>query len=180
MTQLENSFDWYRQGAADFNNVVIRSESQIAEQYLSHENAIQIQVLDEFRPGEKPFYEFITDEGTQINIGKDYIGFLEKLRTLSPSIKMQIMHLQVQDAEDYIESNRQKKVEKIVELLSGKWFYRESGDWVNLAVMYDNEYRFGFKMSANKMIKEFQRGAIDPFKYGDKIISFFKEECYQK
>ena len=104
--------------------------------------------------------------GDNVTIHPHHVDFYEKLTKLPVPTRIQMMELTIPQLQNYISNEKRKLLAEVNVLLSKKWFWRETGERVDIDHYTIPEVRFSFnEMKSPKrtidtlyLIKEFFTG----------------------
>lgn len=77
---------------------------------------------------EPEFRLYTLPNGKKITIGKSDLDFFGKLIRLPAQTKIEMMELSVSEMEQYINNLRKSKSKLLIDVLSQKWLWRETGE----------------------------------------------------
>jgi hypothetical protein len=165
-----NSYGWYRQGVLDYVDFTFTGEAQIIREYRKLNKADAESICKDFESGKILFYELLDQ------LDESVVTFLDMLRALPPSRRIDIMGINVEELNTHLEVERLMKIDLVKKLFAKNWRDREEGSYVNLNIKIYNEIRFGLAMSAKQIIEAFEAGKLDVLKHYDRIANYFKDE----
>jgi hypothetical protein len=122
---------------------------------------------------EPNFRLYTLPNGKKITIGKADLDFFEKLILLPAQTKIEMMELTVLEMEKYISNLRNSKRKQLINVLSQKWFWRETGEdvYINNGIIPDvnlNQDEMLMKCKSKRPFKLYEVEIILDFFLGEK------------
>jgi hypothetical protein len=109
----------------------------------------------------------ITAAGKQYKIHEFHVDFFEQIQNLPAAAKIELMQLTTTQMQDYIRKRRSNAYSKVVYLLSQQWYWRETGDLVELS----KDTILGVNYTPKEMVAKNRSLEIL-----EKVIEFFEGE----
>lgn len=109
----------------------------------------------------------LTVDGKDYKIHEYHVDFFEQLQRLPPAVRISLMNLTTNQMQSYIRKKRANAYSKAVDLLSKQWYWRETGDPVEIT----KETILGVDYTPKEMLAKNRSLEIL-----EKIIEFFEGE----
>lgn len=113
-------------------------------------------------------------DGQKIIIGKNVQDFYEKLRDLPASYKCQLLNLEINDLESFIEERQKYYNQNLISEFKKTWIWRIDGEVYNFSDKEINQDLFGVFLNKKQIFGKLKRNSFDS-KQIFKLIDFFKD-----